>query len=122
MSLSHEDIENLFVEMCFYARLAFIQPPFCLRCAYMYAGLGGNGCDHKGNYSSSVGQDVDQKRTCNNLVVWRINANTNNLLHPDKLEGNILLITCSTAQALLAGEIAQEMKWDRKAKSLVKIR
>jgi len=122
MSLSHEDIEKLFVEMCFYARLTFIQPPCCLQCAYRCARLGSSGRDRDGNFPSSIGEDIDPKSTCNNLVVWRINANTSHLLDPDKLEGNIILITCSTARALLAGETAQEMKWDRKTKTLVKIK
>ena len=54
--------------------------------------------------------------------MWRINASTSHLLHPDKLEGNIVLVTCSTAQAWLAGETSQDMKWDRKAKALVRIK
>lgn len=111
ISLSHEEVQNLFVEMCFYARLTFLQPPSCLRCAYRDAGLEGGEGDHPSQ----------SKRSCNNLVVWRINANTSHILHPDKLEGNIVLVTCSTAQTWLAGETAQEMKWDRKSKVLVRV-
>jgi len=112
ISLSHGEIQNLFVEMCFYARLTFLQPPSCLRCAYRDAGLGRSEGDHSSH----------SKTPCSNLVVWRINANSSHILHPDKLEGNIVLVTCSTAQALLAGKTAQEMKWDRKAKILTRVK
>ena len=117
ISLSSEEIHNLFVEMCFYARLTFLQPPCCLQCAYRDAGLG----DDKG-YHAPQREDTNSKKSCNNLVVWRINATTTHLLHPDKLDGNIVLVTCTTAQAWIAGETVHEMKWDRKAKALVKIK
>ena len=66
------------------------------------------------------GGDNDRpKQDCNNFVVWRINANC--CLHPDNLEGNLVIVGCSTAKAWLSGKIAKNMKWDRKAKMLIRV-
>ena len=33
-TLSTQEMENLFIDMSFYARLGFLQAPSCLKCAY----------------------------------------------------------------------------------------
>jgi hypothetical protein len=113
-SLSNDQLQNLFVEMCFFARLGCVQPPSCLPCAYNQVCPDASETTHLSQISTEK-----QETKCTNLVVWRINANTSHLLHPDKLKGNLLVLTCCTARKLMNGESVQTMKWDGKNKKLV---
>jgi hypothetical protein len=88
-----EQMKELFVEMCFFARLGFVQPPCCLQCTYRES-------IHK----------KDPKTACQRWVVWR--KDVQQLLHPDQLEGNILIIKCHVARSLLAGENVDGREWD----------
>ena len=114
-SLSNEQLEHLFVEMCFFARLGCVQAPSCLQCAYnqIYPDQETLSKSHP----TTAHETMNSK--CTNLVVWRINANTTHLLHPEKLKGNLLVITCCTAKKLMNGETVQTMKWDGRNKKLV---
>mmetsp|Transcript_4546 Transcript_4546/g.6637 ORF Transcript_4546/g.6637 Transcript_4546/m.6637 type:complete len:168 (-) Transcript_4546:205-708(-) len=95
----HEEIRNIFVEMCVFARMGFIHPPSCLQCAY---------------------KSCEWSDSCDNLVVWRRRAgDDNDLLQPIRLGGNILFVKCSIAQAWMRGEEAAGKKWDKKKKHLV---
>lgn len=98
--ISHEEVQNIFVEMCTFARMGFVQPTTCLECAYSCS-------------------SCDENPTCGNLLVWRQNAGEEHSLQPKTLEGNILFVTCSTAQAWMRGDEAYGKKWDSKNKLLV---
>jgi hypothetical protein len=91
--LDGDFLENLFVEMCFYARLGFMQPPTCLRCLYMEAMEG-------------MDQDVD----CQNWVIWRKDANV--ILHPHSMDDNLCVVQCQAARRLVEGEEVQDHTWD----------
>lgn len=94
MDQAPEDfLEHLFVEMCFFARLGFIQPPTCLRCLYMEAIEG-----------------MDEDLNCTTFCTWRRNANE--ALHPDALDGNLCLVECQAARKLINGEEVQDHYWD----------
>ncbi|KAL7462557.1 hypothetical protein ACHAXS_002938 [Conticribra weissflogii] len=100
-------MSDLFVTMCFYARLGFIQPPICLKCAYRGAGCGAS----KGR---SAGE---RKRSCHELVPWRRDANIP--LHPDRLKDNVVFVTCETASSLVNGDAYPSIRWDSKSKALL---
>mmetsp|Transcript_17535 Transcript_17535/g.36820 ORF Transcript_17535/g.36820 Transcript_17535/m.36820 type:complete len:144 (-) Transcript_17535:94-525(-) len=100
-------ISDLFVTMCFFARLGFTQPPTCLKCAYRGAGCG----------ASKVSADGERKRSCHELVPWRRDANIP--LHPDKLIDNVVFVTCETASSLVNGDAYPSIRWDSKSKKLL---
>lgn len=108
--VNQEQMETLFVEMCFFARLGYHQPPMCLHCAYREGGIpGGEGACSK----RSKGAD----KNCSRLVLWRKDAAVP--LHPDKLRSNATIVTCRTARAWMRGETVSSLKWDRDAQRLV---
>ena len=107
-SRDDDDLSELFVTMCFFARLGFDQPPSCLRCAYRDATTTKNnnsptsssspiidGTGDENNSSSSSGggntnnenndddDDTAKIGECHNLIPWRIDASI--LLHPARL-------------------------------------
>lgn len=93
-------IKEVFVEMCFYARLGFLQPPCCLRCTY-----------NEAKEQRSV--DV----TCRRWVVWR--KQTDQPLHPDTLGNNIIMFQCHAVRKLLNGKPVAGQIWDAKRKQLI---
>jgi hypothetical protein len=95
-----QELETLFVEMCFFARLGFVQPPCCLKCVYA---------------ESMEKQAVDMN--CQRYVVWRLNAKT--LLHPGRLDENLVLVKCCAARKLIAGECVESREWDAMKRQLV---
>ena len=99
---SQGEIEELFVEMAFFARLGFVQPPSCLRCVYREA---------------IEKQSPDQH--CKRWIPWRKNANI--ALHPDRLDDNLVLIQCQAAKSLVEGEEIQGQQWDSVQRQLVGI-
>jgi hypothetical protein len=101
--IDQTSMEDLFVEMSFFARLGFLQPPSCLKCAYHQT----VGQKQQGN---TTGTGIS--KPCNRLVAWRKDANV--LLHPDKLEGNLLVVSCASATKLHKGETVSNYVWDRK--------
>lgn len=104
------ELRKMFVDMCFFARLGFIQPPCCLKCAFVEAKESSSGI--KTSRSKKVG--------CSSLVVWRYNANM--IIHPDTLDTNIICIKCETARAWLRGESVQGLRWDAKSKRVVSVK
>ncbi|KAL3803813.1 hypothetical protein HJC23_003975 [Cyclotella cryptica] len=100
---------DLFVTMCFYARLGFIQPPTCLKCAYRSSGCRANS-QNKESSTASLS-------TCNNLVPWRIDATIP--IHPDKLESNVVFLTCDTASSLVNGDAYPSIRWDTVKKCMI---
>lgn len=91
-SVGEDKTEELFVEMCFFARLGYVQPPCCLRCTYREAL-----------------QDGNVHSQCLRWVIWR--KDTNQLLHPSEMEGNLLMVQCRAAGRLLAGETIEGYAW-----------
>jgi hypothetical protein len=119
---STPNLKELFVEMCFYARLGYIQPPCCLHCTYT---------DCYSSSASPVQEDDDrmiiEKRhtmkstkcskstqqsnipvplLCHRFVIWR--KDTNIILHPDTMASNILILPCYLARQLLNVTSTQE--------------
>lgn len=92
--------QQLFAEMCFFARLGFVQPPSCLHCTYQ------EGMERR-----------EPSMTCTRWVVWRKNADI--LLHPDKLSDNIMLIQCHAVRKLLTGHCIEGHEWDAEHKQMV---
>ena len=90
--IEDEQMQELFVEMCFFARLGYVQPPCCLRCTYREALKDGN-----------------VQSQCPRWVIWR--KDTNQLLHPYQLEGNLLMVQCRAAKKLLAGKTINGYAW-----------
>ena len=90
--IGEEQMQELFVEMCFFARLGYVQPPCCLRCTYREALKDGN-----------------VQSQCPRWVIWR--KDTTQLLHPHQLEGNLLMVQCRAAGKLLAGKKIDGYNW-----------
>ena len=90
--VGEEKKEELFVEMCFFARLGYVQPPCCLRCTYREALKDGNA-----------------QTECPRWVIWR--KDTTQLLHPNQLEGNLLMVQCRAARRLLSGKRVDGYVW-----------
>ncbi len=85
---------------CFYARLGFVQPPSCLKCAHRKAV-----------------KKTDDGASCNNLVPWRRDANIP--LHPDGLGDNLVFVTCETAKRLIGGDAYPSIQWDSKNRRIL---
>jgi hypothetical protein len=105
-------LQDLFVEMCFYARLGFVQPPCCLQCTYRYA--------HDGNLDAASQNNgpgsPDGGGQCRRYVVWRKNATS--LLHPSNLGSNMVLVPCASARLLMDGQVVSGYFWDAAKKRL----
>mmetsp|Transcript_20975 Transcript_20975/g.44898 ORF Transcript_20975/g.44898 Transcript_20975/m.44898 type:complete len:135 (+) Transcript_20975:316-720(+) len=107
-------MSDLFVTMCFFARLGFVQPPCCLKCAYRSAGCGEKTKNEK-NYPDE--KKGGSSSSCSELVAWRRDAGI--ALHPDKLQGNIVFVTCDTAKSLVNGDAYPSIRWDTRNKRLL---
>ena len=93
-------LQELFCEMCFFARLGFVQPPSCLQCVY----------------KESI-QGIPADSNCARFVVWRKNARA--LLHPQQLEENIVLVECKAVRSLLEGKTVDAHQWDKERRQLL---
>jgi len=60
VKIDENTIKNLFVEVCFFARLGFVQPPCCLRCAH-----------HLGESYHRKEKLAARDEKCNELLIWR---------------------------------------------------
>jgi hypothetical protein len=84
--LENEDTrKELFVEMCFFARLGYVQPPCCLHCLYQEA----------------IEKSAKPNHNCERWVAFR--KDTTIPLHPDFLAENIAFVRCHTVRKLLPG-------------------
>lgn len=99
-------VADLFVTLAFFARLGFVQPPCCLKCAHRESGCG-----------TKAKEDGTRRRSCTELVPWRKDANAK--FHPDMIEDNIIFVTCQTARSLVAGDCYADIRWDSKNKRLL---
>jgi hypothetical protein len=106
--LNYEVSEKLFTEMCVFARMRFLQPPSCMHCIFTKS-------QHEGNVESK--EDNDEERPCQNLVIWRRDANIS--IHPNMLDGNLLVISCAAAKLLMQNEMIQGQRWDKKTNQVV---
>lgn len=101
LQLTDEDyLQELFCEMCFFARLGFVQPPSCLQCVYKESIQGTQSDPH-----------------CQRLVVWRKNARL--LLHPQQLDDNVVLVECRAVRHLLEEKTVDAHQWDKEKRQLL---
>jgi hypothetical protein len=98
--IGDDQIEELFVETCFFARLGFVQPPSCLKCAYRQS-IKGDGTTAK----------------CNRWVAWRRDANF--IIHPSYLMENTVFVQCQAVRHLLKGQAVDAHQWDASKKELL---
>jgi len=105
LGIDYSLVSHLFVEMCFFARLGFLQPPCCLKCSFVNSVL-----------SQKTG-DQHRRTTaphCHRYTVWREDCTVP--LSRNTLSGNLLLIRCSDAQKLIVGDEVistdQIWRWD----------
>ena len=86
-NLRDKDVrKELFVEMCFFARLGYVQPPCCLHCLYQEA----------------IEHSTTPNHDCERWVAFR--KDTTIPLHPDFLADNIAFVPCSAVRKLLASD------------------
>ena len=97
---SEDALKDLFVEMAFFARLGFVQPPSCLHCVYR---------ESIENMTPDLG--------CKQFVPWRKDANTP--IHPHQLDDNIMLVQCHAARSLIQGESVDRYRWDKIKRKLI---
>ena len=102
----HLTIQIRFLLQCFYARLGFVQPPTCLKCAHRKSTKKRN--ERNANNSGT---------SCNNLVPWRRDANKP--LHPEGLGDNLVFVTCETAKSLIKGDAYPSIQWDNKNRRIL---
>ena len=101
--LSQKELSELFVEMSFFARLGFVQPPCCLQCTYR----------------ESMKEAIPNMH-CGRWVVWRRDAKL--MIHPNQLldNGNLVVVKCTVARQLLAGKLVEGgYKWDQELQQLM---
>jgi hypothetical protein len=98
--LSEDQISELFVETCFFARLGFVQPPCCLQCTYR----------------ESMKEAMPNTK-CGRWVIWRRDAK--HVLHPHHLCDNAIAVQCHAARQLLAGKTVHNHRWDNVNKMLL---
>ena len=98
---------------CFFARLGFVQPPACLKCAYKSSQCG----ETNNKDDSQDSSKVVVVSSCRELVPWRRDASIP--LHPDKLDGNIVFVTCDTAKSLVNGDAYPSIRWDSRNRRLL---
>lgn len=101
--LNEDQISELFVETCFFARLGFVQPPCCMQCTYR----------------ESMKEAIPNTK-CTRWVIWRRDAN--HVLHPHHLCDNAIAVRCHTARKLLAGKTVGSYRWDKYSKKLIQPR
>ncbi|VEU36268.1 unnamed protein product [Pseudo-nitzschia multistriata] len=100
--LSGEDVAELFVETCFFARLGFVQPPCCMSCTYREALRGSL-----------------PNEQCDRWVVWRRDAGkTFDPSNNADLGKNALVVQCRSARRLIAGKTVEGYRWDDKKRVL----
>jgi hypothetical protein len=128
--LSPTQISELFVEMCFFARLGLVQPPCCLHCAYHGAITGSSS-----SFSSPPGLKstvTSKTMDCKRWVIWRKDGKKP--YHPDECfrtpnsttpyctssSSNVVVLQCKVVRKLIAGEIVGNgWKWDTVHKMLI---
>jgi hypothetical protein len=112
LNLDPDQVSNLFVEMCFFARLGFLQPPCCLLCSFKRSATSQNVMDQN---------TLKETQQCQRYVVWRQDSKI--LLSQKSLSGNLLLIRCCDAQTLILGgeviSMKQAWRWDFTKQQLV---
>jgi len=117
--LDQEVVETLFVEMCFFARMGFAQPPCCLACAHAVVKHDDDTDGAQKDISDSEKRKrrkeeekkiMEKRIDCKRLVLWRKDSKL--ILRPDNIDHNIMLVTCSAAKRMLQGEMMNNWKWD----------
>uniref|UniRef100_A0A7S2JS45 Uncharacterized protein n=1 Tax=Leptocylindrus danicus TaxID=163516 RepID=A0A7S2JS45_9STRA len=120
-NLKQRQIEDLFVSMAAFAKLGFVQPPCCLRCAYQCCALAGDDEDEEEIDDelqlNSQSSPIAANENCENLVLWRKNAGV--LIQPSCMKDNVIIVKCKVAQALLKGRTVSQWRWDRASRTMV---
>mmetsp|Transcript_21812 Transcript_21812/g.47144 ORF Transcript_21812/g.47144 Transcript_21812/m.47144 type:complete len:350 (-) Transcript_21812:246-1295(-) len=98
-----EEIKQLFVEMCFFARLGFLQPPCCLNCTY-----------RESIKKSAVVPN------CPRWTIWRKDASM--ALHPMDVADNVVAIQCHAARKLLDGVTMEGYSWNAESSMLESVK
>lgn len=106
-SMSDHHVSELFVEVCFFARLGFVQPPRCLRCTYREATTVPGAAAWAGRPDLA----------CKRWVIWRRDAQQP--LHPHHLCDNAIAVQCHAARKLVAGKVVDGCRWDGATKTLI---
>jgi hypothetical protein len=92
-----EALEELFAEMCFFARLGCVQPPRCLVCTYEEAVEKNSNATSTNSFNKN-----DQTAVCCRWVAWRTNASAP--LHPDTIADNVVALPCRVVRKLIRNE------------------
>ena len=135
---SENDLEQAFVGMISFAKLGFMQAPSCLQCAYSST------LKRQGSAINDT-KKFQETSLCQNLVVWRRDANI--LIQFGSLKGNavvlrvrfssyysilhncqpsqdfsfdIMLLQCHFAKKLLSGGTCSGWKWNDETKKMEK--
>ena len=129
------DVKELFVEMTFYSRLGYIQPPCCLHCTYtecynnnarskeIVAVVGDDDDDqqqHTNKTKIKSNQIVNYQHNhnkCHRYVIWR--KDTNIILHPDTIATNIVLLPCYLVRQLLQDGEKQPSSQNNKSMMMI---
>ena len=120
-TLSSEATESLFTEMCVFAKMGFLQPTSCLHCAFNQLQSeqqnSRNSQELTTTTTTAAEKEIEMNKPCDNYVIWRRDAGVP--IHPQKLDNNLLIVSCSTAKAWMQGETVQGRKWDKNTKQII---
>lgn len=103
-----QETERIFVEMCVFARLGFIQPPSCLRCSYNKA--------LKDTVSSI---DETDQTPCERIIAWRKDASKK--ISPVNIQETLTFVKCHDAKEWAIGHAVENMRWDEGTKRLLHV-
>ena len=104
-TLTREELEHVFIDTTFYARLGFLQALSCVKCSFRDA------------YAGTDYREAVAAKGCGRLVLWRKDPALP--IHPDNMQTNSVVITCTTAKALMRGETVGGYRWDKTSQKLV---
>jgi len=99
---TEDDISELFVETCFFARLGFVQPPCCLPCTYKEAMKSNKPLLH-----------------CQRWVIWRKDATKTFDPTNENMRDNAIVVRCQSARKLISGRMIEGFQWDKREKKIV---
>lgn len=105
--LDRNDTERVFVEMCVFARLGFLQPQSCLRCVYNSV------------LQDKVSETIKDQVPCDRVIAWRKDANKK--IDPENMKEILTFVKCRDAKEWASGRTAENMRWDQATKKLLTV-
>lgn len=105
--LDRNDTERVFVEMCVFARLGFLQPQSCLRCVYNSV------------LQDKVSENVKDQVPCERIIAWRKDANKK--IDPENMKEILTFVKCHDAKEWASGRTAENMRWNQTTKKLITV-